>query len=157
MDSPAQLSDLLEPCSGGVTMPAIDELPTIWDVPDELWMIFAALLAELDPPSRSGRRRTDERAALNGIIYRARTGCQWNHLPREYGDDSSVHRAFTRWREKGVLKRFWGLLVAACGELGGVDWEWQSADCRLGKARFGGAQPGATRPTAANAAPSRAC
>jgi len=134
-----------------------DTLPTIWEVSDELWAIFAALITELDPPARSGRRRIDPRAALNAVIYRARTGCQWNHLPREFGDDSSVHRTFTRWREKGLLQRFWGLLVEACEELAAVDWEWQAADCRLGKARFGGAPLDATPPTAASAGPSRAC
>jgi len=28
-------------------------------------------------------------------------------------------------------------MVEECEELGGVDWEWQAADCALGKARLG--------------------
>ena len=67
-----------------------------------------------------------------------RSGCQWNALPEEYGDDSSVHRTLQRWVKRGVLSKLWALLVRECEELGGVDWRWQSADCALGKARFGG-------------------
>jgi transposase len=28
-------------------------------------------------------------ALLDGVIYRMRSGCQWNHLPSEFGDDTS--------------------------------------------------------------------
>lgn len=80
-------------------------LPTIWEVHDELWNIIQTVLDELDPPSWTGRDRIDPRAALNGILYPMRSGCQWNHLPEQLGDDSSVHRTFQRWVKKGVLPR----------------------------------------------------
>ena len=73
-----------------------------------------------------------------------RAGCQWNRLPRELGDDSTIHRTFQRWVELGVLERIWAMLIEECEELGGVDWEWQSADCAMSKARLGGIQPAAT-------------
>ena len=44
------------------------------------------------PKEHGGRDRIDWRAAFNGIIFRLRSGCQWDRLPKEYGDDSSVHR-----------------------------------------------------------------
>lgn len=113
-------------------------LPTIWEVNDELWSIIQPILDELDPPAKTGRPRTDERAALNGIIYQMRSGVQWNQLPGQFGDDSSVHRTMQRWITKGVFHRIWGLLVENCQDLGGVNWEWQSADGAMGKARFGG-------------------
>ncbi len=53
-------------------------LPTIWRVPDELWEKIEPILAECDPPKSTGRRRIDQRAALDAIIFRLRTGCQWN-------------------------------------------------------------------------------
>lgn len=114
-------------------------LPTIWQVPDELWAKIVPVLAEYDPPKRTGRKRIDPRRALDGIIYRMRSGVQWNQLPQEFGDDSSVHRTFQRWANLGVFQRIWAVLVADCAALGGVDWEWQSADAAMGKARFGGA------------------
>jgi transposase len=113
-------------------------LPTIWRVPDELWEKVEPILAEYDPPKKTGRPRVDRRAVLDTIIFRLRTGCQWNRMPKEFPDDSTVHRAFQRWVELGVLDLIWASLVEECEELGGVDWEWQAADSAMGKARFGG-------------------
>lgn len=116
----------------------VKPLPTIWEVDDELWSIIRDILDEFDPPATTGRPRTGQREALNGIIYQMRTGCQWNQLPKQFGDDSSVHRTMQRWIDKGVFERLWATLIENCEELGGVDWEWQSADGAMGKARFGG-------------------
>src|SRR5574337_1222216 len=120
-------------------------IPTLWEVSDELWERIEPLLKRLDPVAATGRRRTDRRRTdrrrvLDGIIFRLRTGCQWNHIPRVYGDDSTIHRCFERWCEVGLFKRLWAQLVKECDELHGVQWKWQAADCMLGKARFGGAQ-----------------
>jgi putative transposase len=120
-----------------------EPLDTIWEVSDELWAIIAPIIAQLDPPAKTGRKRSGERAALNGIIYQMRSGVQWNHLPKDFGDDSSVHRALQRWIEKGVLERIWATLIENCEELGGVNWTWQSVDGSMGKARMGGDQIGA--------------
>jgi len=113
-------------------------LPTIWRVPDKLWAKIEPILAEYDPPKPVGRKRIDQRCALDGIIYRMRSGVQWNQLPKEFGDDSSVHRTFQRWETLGVFDRIWAVLVKECQALGGVDWEWQAADGAMGKARLGG-------------------
>ena len=113
-------------------------LPTIWRVSDELWAKIEPVLAEHDPAKDMGRKRIDQRRALDGIIYRMRSGVQWNQLPKEFGDDSSVHRTFQRWVEGKMFERIWGILVSDCAELGGVDWEWQAADAAMGKARLGG-------------------
>ncbi len=137
---------------------AVEPLPTIWNCPDELWDdIVLPTLHELDPEPHTGRPRIDQRKALDGIIYQMRSGCQWNHLPREFGDDASIHRTFQRWIANGVLERIWAKLVEACDELGAVDWVWQSADAALGKARFGGIMSAATRQIAANPGANTAC
>jgi putative transposase len=127
---------------------AAEPLPTIWQVADELWDRITPILAGHDPPAHTGRRRIDQRAALDAVIYRLRTGCQWNQLPKTFPDDSSVHRTFQRWEQRGVLDRIWEVLVAECDELGGVDWRWQAADTASGKARFGGIKSVRTRPIA---------
>ena len=114
-------------------------LPAIWDVPDDLWARIDPVILQLDPPKARGRKRTDQRKMLEGIIFRMRSGCQWNHWPKELGDDSTIHRTFQRWVGCGVLAGIWAALIEECQELGGVDWEWQSADCSMGKARLGGA------------------
>ena len=116
----------------------VKSLPTIWQVNDELWSTIENILGDLDPPAKTGRPRTGQREALNGIIYQMRSGVQWNQLPKQFGDDSSVHRTMQRWIAKGVLQHIWAVLIENCEELGGVDWAWQSADGAMGKARFGG-------------------
>lgn len=116
----------------------VQELPTIWCVPDELWAIIAPILAADDPPQRTGRPRIRARAALDAIIYRRRSGVQWNQLPREFPDDSSVHRTFQRWVALGICDHIWAEAVTRCAEVGGVDWEWQAAGGMLGTARLGG-------------------
>ena len=72
---------------------------------DEAWEAVQPILEEYDPPRRLGRKRIDQRQALDAIVYRMRSGCRWNHLPKEYPDDSSVHRTYQRWQRLGVLDR----------------------------------------------------
>ena len=45
-------------------------LDTLWEVPDDLWAEIAPLIAELDPPKSTGRKRQDPRQ-----------DAQRNHLP----------------------------------------------------------------------------
>lgn len=120
-------------------------LGTIWEVDDELWAIIEPILLRYWPPKPTGRKPVDWRLCLNGIIYQMRTGCQWNKLPEQFGDDSSVHRWFSRWSRDGVLEKIWAVLVEHCDELGDIEWKWQAADARLGKARFGGPMSARTR------------
>ena len=117
-------------------------IPTLWEVPDDLWERIEELLDEYDPPAATGRKREDARKILDGLIFHFRTGCQWNHIPKVYGDDSTIHRTFQRWVEIGLFEMIWALLVYECEELGQVDWQWQAADTQLGKARGGGDEVG---------------
>jgi putative transposase len=117
-------------------------MPTLWEVPDELWERIERLLDEYDPPKETGRPREDRRRILDGLIFRFRTGCQWNHIPHVYGDDSTLHRTFQHWREIGLFEKIWAMIVEECDDLGKVDWQWQSADTVLGKARGGGNEVG---------------
>jgi transposase len=135
----------------------VDPLPTIWRVDDELWSQAEQVLAKFDPPARFGPDRIDQRNALDGVIFRMRSGVQWNQLPKQFGDDASVHRTFQRWVKRGVMGRLWALLVKACQELRGVDWEWQSFDCAMGKARHGGIKSERTQRTGRRTARSAAC
>jgi putative transposase len=124
---------------------AVKPLETIWEVSDGLWAKIEPILLEDAPPPprvKGERKRTDWRQAFNGIIFRMRTGCQWNRLPKQFGDDSSVHRWFQRRNQNGVMEKVWAALVSECDELGAVDWEWQSADGAMGEARFGGDKVG---------------
>jgi len=111
---------------------------TIWEIDDDLWSLIQPVLKEFWPRKKTGRPIADWRQCLNGIIYQMRSGCQWNHLPKDFGDDSTIHRWFQRWVEGGVFLQIWTMLIEHCDELRGVEWKWQAADGSLGKARFGG-------------------
>ena len=115
-----------------IVSPALD---TIWNVPDESWEFVHKVLMVYDPPAKTGRPRVDQRRALNGIIFRMRTGCRWNQLPAQFGDDAGVYRTFRRREAKGIFDILWALLLLRCDELQGVDWQWQAADGCLSKAR----------------------
>lgn len=128
-----------------------EALETMWEVPDALWAVLAPLIAAVDPPKPTGRKREDARAILNALIFRMRSGCQWNQLPERFPDDSTVHRTFQRWVRLGLFAQLWAVLLERCAELGGVDWEWQAADGAMGKARLGGTSSAPTRPIAASA------
>ena len=63
-------------------------LPPIWHADDALWADVKQVLESHDPPARYGPDRIDQRAAFDGVIFRLRSGCQWNRLPQEFPDDN---------------------------------------------------------------------
>jgi putative transposase len=51
------------------------------DLTDDEW----AYIEPLIPPARcgGGKRRTDTRAVMNGVMYILSTGCQWRYIPKD--------------------------------------------------------------------------
>lgn len=117
-------------------------LPTIWEIPDELWERIEPILARRYPPALTGRPRADLRLMLDGVIHRMRSGCQWNQLPERFGASSTLHGWFQRFVSDGLLEEIWACLVRECDELGAVAWDWQAADGVMGKSRFEGSARG---------------
>lgn len=122
--------------------PTDERLPTIRRIPDELWKRIEPLLVRRYPPAPTGRPRADLRAVFDGILFRLRTGVQWDQLPRHFGPSSTVHDWFQRLARDGVMGEIWALIAAECEALGDLDWEWQAADGVMGKSRFGGEATG---------------
>src|SRR5579884_2364108 len=69
-----------------------------------MWATLEPLIAQRDPHQRRGRRRGDDRAMLEAILYRLITGRGWHQLPREFPHASSVYRAYRRWLASGLLE-----------------------------------------------------
>jgi len=65
------------------------------DLTDDEW----AYVKPLIPPAKpgGGRRRTDMRAVMNGVMYILSTGCQWRYLPKDFPPYSTVHHYFVWW------------------------------------------------------------
>ena len=70
-------------------------------VSDDEWALISPLL----PPEqgRGCRPAGDNRPYFEGMMWMARTGAQWRHLPDEYGKWNSVFRRYRRWVETGVF------------------------------------------------------
>jgi len=113
---------------------------------DEQWARIAALLPRQDM-SRGGRPRADDRRALEGILWIAKTGAQWYALPSEYPCATTCWRRLRRWQREGVWEKIRDALLAELDRRGGVQWDECFAD-----ATFAPAKKGATK----SAQPARA-
>src|ERR1035438_2148479 len=73
------------------------------DLTNEEWAVVAPLI----PPPRpgGGKRRTDMRAVVNGLMYILSTGCQWRYLPKDFPPHSTVYNYFVWWQCDRVLDR----------------------------------------------------
>jgi transposase len=71
------------------------------DLTDDEW----AYVERLIPPARrvGGKRRTDLRAVMNGVMYIRSTGCQWRSIPKDFPPRSTLHDYFTWWICDGTL------------------------------------------------------
>jgi putative transposase len=143
--------------------PTIHE-PTIWRVDDILWAELRPLLVVDKPRKKPGRPRNDDRPIFDGLIWIARSGGQWQALPREFGAKSTVHDRYLEWVEHGCFERAWARLLAVYDDEIGLEWRWQAADGCLVQAPLGKKgglarrrRPGPTRPTGASAGPSGTC
>jgi putative transposase len=113
-------------------------LPTLWELPDELWERIEPILSRRYPPAATGRPRADLRLVLDAVIHRMRSGCQWNRLPERFGPSSTVHAWFQSLATDGALREIWAAVAGECDRQGAVLWEWQAADGVMGKSRFEG-------------------
>jgi transposase len=76
------------------------------DLTDEQWRLIGRHL----PPAKSGtckggRPPTDRRRVVNGLMYFARSGCQWRMLPKDFGPWPTVHHYYRTWRRDGTLAK----------------------------------------------------
>ena len=123
-------------------------LENLWEIPDCLWEKIEPVLLAADPPKATGRKRVDQRRILNGIVYKFRSGCQWNSMPKEMGDDSTIHRTFHRWVRLGVFAQVWDLLVEEMEYPGSVAGDWPEIKCAESKSEYGAKTGGGNGPPA---------
>jgi transposase len=80
-----------------------------YEISDEEWEIVKDLL----PPERTGkpgRPAGDNRNALNGILWIARSGAAWRDLPERYGSWSTLYDRFRVWENLNVFEEIFKLL-----------------------------------------------
>ena len=107
----------------------VGHIPTIRNIPDDLWGEIKLLLPSEKVNNTVGRPVIPFRKVVDGILYVLRTGCQWKMLPKEYGSGSTCHRRF---------QKLWIKLSKHSDELRGIGLKWQSLDSISVKAPLGG-------------------
>src|SRR5919106_1147532 len=129
--------------------------PQPWRVPNRLWVEVEPLLPRVERRFRyPGRRRHDDRACLEGILYVLRYAVPWQELPRVEGWPSgqTCWRRFREWQRAGV----WGRLLARMQELfereGLPDWSRAIVDASLVDAKKGAKRSAARSEAALGAA-----
>lgn len=80
-----------------------------YEVSDEEWERVKDLL----PPEhmgKPGRPSGDNRIALNGMLWIARSGAPWRDLPERYGSWSTLYDKFARWSDLCVFEKIFNIL-----------------------------------------------
>lgn len=80
-----------------------------YEISDNEWGAVKNML----PPERTGkpgRPSGDNRTALNGILWIARSGASWRDLPERYGSWSTLYDKFKRWSDAGVFENIFEAL-----------------------------------------------
>ena len=80
---------------------------------DEEWELIGPLLPT--ERGRGCRPAHDNRRFFEGMMWMARTGAQWRHLPDEYGKWNSVFRRYRRWVLTGVFDAMLETLAEMAG------------------------------------------
>ncbi len=82
------------------------------DLSEAEWQVLKDLLP-IEPAMRGrGRRPTENRAVVNGILWRLRCGAPWRDVPEKYGKWNTIYRRFRRWSEAGT----WGIVSITLAE-----------------------------------------
>ena len=100
-------------------------------MPDRLFVLADPTWERIEPhlPTR-GRGRgagrgglwSDHRLALEGILWRFRTGSPWRDLPTEYGAWQTIYWRFNTWAKDGVFNKILSELQAEAHAAGDLEW-----------------------------------
>ena len=91
------------------------------DLTDKQWALLEPLFPVQTGPGKP--RTVDLRQVINALFYMARTGCQWEMLPKDFPHWSAVRYYFDKWRHDGTLERINDILRRAVREQAGRDPE----------------------------------
>ncbi|MET0860135.1 MAG: IS5 family transposase [Microbacterium sp.] len=98
---------------------------------DAQWSLIEPMLPK--PTGRPGRRFSDARSMVEGIIYRYRCGIAWRDLPEVFGPWQTVWTWHHRLSAEGVWDTIVSALIAQADAEGLVDWS-VSVDSTIARA-----------------------
>lgn len=99
------------------------------------WRILKGLLP-MEPANRGrGARPEQNRAIINGILWRLRCGAPWRAVPPKYGSWNTIYRRFRRWSEAGVWEAMAVTLAEFMADSGHYSIDSTTVRPRLGSGR----------------------
>lgn len=81
---------------------------TVPTLTDEAW-------AKVEPLMTVQYRTLQPRLILEGLLYKARTGCRWAELPSEYGSQRGIQTQLNRWQRSGLWEEIMDALEGVPG------------------------------------------
>lgn len=113
---------------------------------DEQWK----LIADVFPARAStGRRPTDRRLVVDGILWVLRTAAPWRDLPEdEFGPWETIYGLFNAWNANGMLDEILDRLRTSFIDAGLIDpqlWCVDGTMVRAHRCAAGGGKKGARR------------
>lgn len=115
-------------------------------LPEDLWKRLEPLL----PRSRTrhiqyaGRKPTEPRKIVAGIIFALRTGVPWELLPatREFPSGQTCLRWLKRWHRAGIWQKLLERLLTELEDQKRIDWHRAIVDSASVRAPHGGPKTG---------------
>lgn len=116
-------------------------------LPDDLWKRVEPLLPKPNENRHvqfAGRKPSDLRRILTGILFVLRTGVPWRSLPATSAFPSGFTclRHLRQWQEAGIWQRLFEILLAELQAAHKIDWYRALVDSASSRAPCGGEKTG---------------
>jgi transposase len=114
---------------------------------DQLWQRLEPLLPKQRKKRNiqyAGRKPTDPRKVMTGILFVLQTGIPWKSLPAtsDFPSGHTCRRRLLEWQKRGVWKRLWQSLLDELQSEGQLSWERGVVDRSSVRAGHGGEKTG---------------
>src|SRR5579864_5398209 len=115
---------------------------------DDLWKRLEPMLPKPRRKNRhvqfAGRKPTELRRIVNGILFVLQTGVPWRSLPAttDFPSGYTCRRRLRRWQKAGIWQRLFENLLAELQRAHQIDWYRASVDSASLRAPSGGAKTG---------------
>lgn len=114
---------------------------------EQLWQRIEPLLPKQKKRRNvqyAGRKPSEARAVLTGIIFVLKTGVPWKSLPAtsDFPSGHTCRRRLLEWDKRGVWRRLWQSILAELQAEGQLDWERGVIDSSSVRAGHGGEKTG---------------